>query len=82
MTIEVRKIAKDLYTGSLTLPDVPSVKAEWITPAPLSAQELVIELQKRGCHPVDIWDAILEQSPELLSSLRQKRTSAQYDGRK
>src|SRR5690348_10315610 len=43
-----------------------TVKAEWSTAAPLTAFELVNELLKRGCHQVDIAEAISEQDPHWI----------------
>jgi len=70
MTITVKKVADDLYMASLTLPDVPNVKAEWTTTMPLTARNLVRELLARGCHSTDIGDAMYEQDPEWIEKSR------------
>lgn len=66
MAIIVKKVSDDLYLARLTLPDMDAVKEEWSTDTPLTAGELVNELLKRGCHPVDIADAIAEQDPQWI----------------
>ena len=62
----MNKVSEDLYSAELTLPDMKAVKDEWSTSAPLSASELVNELLSKGCHPIDIADAISEQDPKWM----------------
>ncbi|HEX5234863.1 MAG TPA: hypothetical protein VFW25_05980 [Silvibacterium sp.] len=66
MPITVKKISEDRYLAKLTLPDMKAVKAEWSTADPLSADQLVNELLSRGCHPIDIADAMSEQDPKWI----------------
>jgi len=66
VTIKVTKVSEDRYLASLTLPDMPAVSASWSTAAPLSAGQLVNELLAKGCHPVDIADAISEEDPKWI----------------
>jgi hypothetical protein len=66
MTIRVTKVSDDLYLASLTLPDMPNVQEAWSTVEPLSAWKLVNELLAKGCHSVDISDALSEQDPKWI----------------
>jgi hypothetical protein len=66
MTIRVKKVSEDRYMAKLMLPDMAAVKAEWSTTDPLSSHDLVNELLARGCHQIDIADAIAEQDPDWI----------------
>jgi hypothetical protein len=66
MMIKVEKVSEDRYLAKLTLPDMPAVQSPWSAARPLSASELVNELLSRGCHPIDIADAISEQDPKWI----------------
>jgi len=67
MTIRIKKASSMLYTAELTLPDMPGVAASWATPEPMSVDQIVDELQKRGAHQTDIGDAFYAADPDWLS---------------
>jgi hypothetical protein len=58
--LAVKKIAEDLFEAAATLPEV---NRAWSTSEPISARRLVKQLTDRGCHIVDIADALNEQDP-------------------
>jgi len=58
MAIRAKKTPEGKYLAELLLPDMPGVKAEWKSPAPMSRDELYQELVSRGAHPVDVSDAL------------------------
>jgi hypothetical protein len=68
--IRVKKISEDLYTATVTLPDMPEVRAEWSTKEPLMGRELTRALREIGCHQIDIDDAISDQDPRWIEKLR------------
>jgi hypothetical protein len=59
------KISRDgsNYRATISPPD--SEVCEWESPPAGSAEELVSLLVARGCHPVDVWDALAEFDPKL-----------------
>jgi hypothetical protein len=59
----VKKIAEDLYEASATPPEVDEA---WSTTEPISAHRLIKQLTDRGCHTIDIADALNEQDPEWI----------------
>lgn len=66
MTIRIRKVAEGLYTADIELPDMPAVKEDWSTSEPMSEDQLVQELIKRGAHQIDIGDAFYTADPDWL----------------
>jgi hypothetical protein len=67
MAIRIKKVADALYSAELKLPDMPDVNAEWSTPQPMSANQLVEELLNRGAHQRDIGDAFYLADPNWLN---------------
>jgi hypothetical protein len=67
VTIKIKKVPTALYSAELTLPDMLAVNAEWSTPQPMSADELIEELLRRGAHQTDIGDAFYTADPNWLS---------------
>lgn len=63
MPITIKKIDGG-YVAEVTH---PHGGAAWTTPAPLTADALVSELQARGCHQTDIGDAFYEADPDWLN---------------
>ena len=55
------------YTGSITALDGRTTY--WATPEPVTADELIGELQKLGWHQTDIGDAFYFADPDWLSRL-------------
>jgi hypothetical protein len=45
----------------------PSVRQDWSTPAPMSVDEVIRELEARGAHQTDIGDAFRTANPDWLS---------------
>jgi hypothetical protein len=72
MAIKIQKVSENLYTASLTLPDVPNVQEEWTTPHPLPGRRLTDELLARGCHQTDIGDAMYGQDPMWVEKLEKE----------
>jgi hypothetical protein len=66
MTIRIKRVGDALYSAELTLPDMPAVKAGWSSSEPMSADQLVQELLKRGAHQTDIGDALYQADPDWL----------------
>jgi hypothetical protein len=67
IVIRIKKIAEDLYTATVTPPEV---EAEWSTKEPLMGRELTRAMQEIGCHQIDIDDAISDQDPRWIEKLR------------
>jgi len=67
MTIRITKLGDAFYSAELTLPDMPAIEEDWSTPEPMSANQLIQELQKRGAHQTDIGDAFYQADPDWLS---------------
>jgi hypothetical protein len=67
MAIRIKKVSEDLYSAELTLPDIQAVQDEWSTPQPMSSDQLIEELLKRGAHQTDIGDAFYTADPSWLS---------------
>lgn len=70
MTIRVTKLEDDLYTASLTLPDMPNVREPWSTESAMTGHQLTRALVDRGCHPTDIGDALYAVDPLWVEKLR------------
>ena len=70
MTIKITKVSDDLYPATLILPDMPAVKEAWSTNEALTGLQLTNELVARGCHHVDIGDAMYEQDPLWVEKLQ------------
>jgi hypothetical protein len=66
MGLSIRKLPSGLYEASAT---PPHVKKAWTTPEPLTARDLINELQVRGCHQHDVGDAMYEQDPGWVEKL-------------
>jgi hypothetical protein len=67
MSIKITRAGEGLYSAELTLPDMPAVKAEWSTPEPMGADQLIDELTRRGAHQTDIGDAFYAANPDWLT---------------
>ena len=67
MSLIIRKVGDNLYDAEAT---PPHVRVAWSTATPLPIPPLIEELQSRGCHQRDIGDALYEQDPNWLESLR------------
>jgi hypothetical protein len=61
--IQVKKVAEDLFVAIATPPEANEA---WFTSEPLSAHKLLRQLSKRGCHSIDIADALNEQDPQWI----------------
>ncbi|MGH9589313.1 MAG: hypothetical protein ACRD25_02915 [Terracidiphilus sp.] len=67
MAIKITKVGEGLYSAELTVPDMPSVEAEWRTREPMGAHPIIEELLRRGEHQTDIGDAFYEADPDWQS---------------
>jgi hypothetical protein len=69
LKIVIRKESGGLYSAALfnLPPNLPWVKPEWATPAPMNADQLYRELLARGFHQIDIGDAFYEADPGWLT---------------
>jgi hypothetical protein len=70
MTIRVKKLADDLYTAELTLPDMPGITEAWSPESPMTGHQLTRSLVDRGCHTTDIGDALYAVDPLWVEKLR------------
>jgi hypothetical protein len=62
--LTIKKLADDLYTVEATPPEVDDA---WVTPEPMSARKIIKQLTDRGCHTIDIADALNEQDPDWIA---------------
>jgi hypothetical protein len=62
--LRVKKVAEDLYEVVATPPEIDEA---WSTPEPMSARKLLTELIDRGCHSIDVADALNEQDPGWIA---------------
>ena len=60
VAIWIKKVGDEVYTAKLVMPDMPAVKADWSTPEAMGKDKLARELESRGAHLVDVWDAFAE----------------------
>jgi hypothetical protein len=60
--IRIRKEEGELYSANVTPPDADE---PWTSPNPMTAKQLFENLQRLGCHPIDIWDAFKMSDPNL-----------------
>jgi len=67
MSIKISMAGDSRYSAQLTLPDMPTVKAEWSTPEPMDCEHLIQELLNRGAHQTDIGDAFYAADPDWLA---------------
>lgn len=61
--LRIRRLADDLYMAEATPPEVDET---WATLEPMSAHRLLKQLADRGCHTIDIADALNEQDPHWI----------------
>jgi hypothetical protein len=67
MAIRIKKVGEALYSAELRFPDMPAVSAEWSTPQPMSAEQVIEDLLNRGAHQTDIGDALYRAGLNWLS---------------
>jgi|GEM_PF-6573065 hypothetical protein len=65
--LTVKKISDDLYTATLTR---ENLNFAWSTTEPMRGQQLYRELNERGCHPIDVADAMAVADPKWIEKLR------------
>jgi hypothetical protein len=65
--LSVKKVAEDLFEAAATPPEV---NVAWSTSEPVSARKLVKQLTDKGCHTIDIADALNEQDPMWIEKAR------------
>ena len=65
--LTVKKVSDDLYMATLTR-ETPSFA--WSTTEPMRGRQLSRELRERGCHPIDVADAISVVDPKWIEKLR------------
>lgn len=70
MTIRVTKVADDLYTATLTLPDMPNITEPWSSESPMTGHQLTRALVDKGCHQSDIGTALYVADPQWVEKLR------------
>jgi hypothetical protein len=63
-SVQIWKIREGYYGARLMAPTLP----KWSNETGLPLPELVRELNKLGCHPVDIGDALHEMDPNWRST--------------
>lgn len=68
MSIEVKKVAENLYTVLSKAPEWRGGE-EWSRTQPIDGGTLVNELAQRGFHPQDICDAMDEADPQWKERL-------------
>lgn len=61
LTLEIRRVG-DLYLARVTPPDCDG--PDWNSPYPMDAQQTYDLLKKKGCHTIDILDALFACDPE------------------
>lgn len=66
MGLSIKKMPSGLYQATAT---PPHVKDAWTTPKPLTAREVMKELEARGWHQQHIGDALYEQDPNWVEKL-------------
>jgi hypothetical protein len=67
MAIRIKKAPNMLCSAELTLPDMPGVAESWVTTEPMSVDQIVEELLRRGARQSDIGDALYAADPDWLS---------------
>ena len=70
MTIKITKVSDDLYPAKLILQDMPAEKEAWSKNEALTGLQLTYDLVARGCHQVDVGDAMYEQDPLWVEKLQ------------
>lgn len=72
MPINLRRVG-NRYTGKATPPESDE---RWESRTPLTAKQLIAELQRVGCHQTDIGDALYEIDPFWQNRLNEPEASA------
>jgi hypothetical protein len=61
--LQVKRFAEDLFVAIAT---PPGANEDWFKSEPLRAHKLLKQLNKRGCHSIDIAKALNEQDPQWI----------------
>ena len=66
MALKIRKLNDSRYEAEAS---PPHMREQWKTPKPYGLRELIKELEDKGCHQIDIGDALYEIDPNWPSHL-------------